>query len=244
MGRTPPKSNCPPLPANHGDPAGRRFGDIPGWTGAGFTLLHTTRVILGALASGRASGARREVSGRGPCAWAQGEEEGEGRMSPREGRSASGSPDRPGTDKSARRHSDALLCSTHQSRDGALPSKPIRGQASPGSSQKGRTVTYERRPGGGSVEQATSSPAHQDLQESSAEGKEEEEEEEEEDETPLNLSTKDRTWKDCAMDLRTSRGRSPDREETQQGAPLNLSLRETRSGTLGSGRKRTAAFPH
>ncbi|KAI1884352.1 hypothetical protein AGOR_G00225530 [Albula goreensis] len=172
----------------------------------------------------------------------QSEEEGSG-MSPREGCSAFGSPDRPSTEDTEGDSNAPLYSplegeesrSINQHRYGITPSKPMTGLASFGTSGQEDTVAKERRSVGVSVENQSSDPAEKDPRASSAEKEEDKEEEEEDDESPLNLSTKDRNWKERATDLHISRGHSPDQEMVQEDTPINLSLRKVPSKNPGWG---------
>ncbi|KAJ8345390.1 hypothetical protein SKAU_G00295830 [Synaphobranchus kaupii] len=153
--------------------------------------------------------------------------------------------DRPGSGEFIQRETDSPLHpslgeedlrSTNQSGDGTPHIKPIRWSDSSVSSQQEGTVPQAKRSAGGSLGHPIASFA-----------------EEEEDEYPLNLSAKDWAEEECITDLRTSRGRHPSQDSTQQNTPLNLSLRKTLSqspessllqpdGEMSEARRRTAAF--
>ncbi|XP_031677262.1 zinc finger protein 750 isoform X2 [Oncorhynchus kisutch] len=151
------------------------------------------------------------------------------RLSPMEGCSALGSPDRPSpphpftqrdTTEGSRCTVLGELQPVNQSGGPEPASQPIRVEQSKEDAPQSLMTHMERGSAGNSAEHSTSDESNDSSSE--RDGEDEDDEDTEKDLMPLNLSKKDQE-----SDLFTSRGSCPETRHPEEDLPLNLSLRAT-----------------
>ncbi|XP_042173536.1 LOW QUALITY PROTEIN: zinc finger protein 750 [Oncorhynchus tshawytscha] len=152
------------------------------------------------------------------------------RLSPMEGCSALGSPDRPSpphpftqrdTTEGSRCTVLGELQPVNQSGGPEPASQPIRVEPSKEDTPQSLMTHMERGSAGNSAEHSTSDESN-DSSERDGEDEDDDDEDTEKDLMPLNLSKKDQE-----SDLFTSRGSCPETRHPEEDLPLNLSLRAT-----------------